>query len=138
MASPEHLFERDIELYLKYHEIRKENPRLSNEEVIRIVLRSPTSRFWVSLYQVYREILNLVKGRPLSRHMRSIRRKQIEDIYVIYKELADKPMFKGCSVFFIVQFAIACRAPQFYLSYSRALAIISRMKREYIIEEVTD
>ena len=136
MSSSAYILERDAELYLRYHEARKSDPQLSHQEAVRKAVESPTSRYWVSLYEVYREILNKVHHREQSHHMKDIRRKQIDDIYRIYEDLSQKPTFKGCSVFFIVQFAIAEPAPQFYLSYSRALAIIRRIKRDYDIEEV--
>ena len=66
--------------------------------------------------------------------MRSIRKKMINDIYEKYKELESKPTFSGCSTFFLVQFAVEQQAPEFYLSYNRAVAIITRIKREYTIE----
>lgn len=135
MASSSYILERDAELFLRYYETRKQDPSLTQQEAIMKVIKMPTTRYWVSLYEVYREILNIVHHRPPSPHMRPMRRKRIEDIWKIYSELASKPTFKGCSVFFIVQFAIAEPAPEFYLSYNRALAIISRIRRDYDVVE---
>lgn len=135
MSNSSYILERDMELYLRYHEARKRNPALSCEQAIRQAVNSPTSRHWVSFNEVYRGVLNLIHGRGHSKKMKAIRRKQIEDIYSIYKELAVRPTFKGCSVFFIVQFAIAEPAPQFYLSYPRARDIICRIKHDYDIKE---
>lgn len=136
MASPTYIKERDAELFLRYYQTQKQEPTLSIEQAIRKAIKSPTSHYHVSLYETYREILNIIHKREPSRHMKPMRRKQIADIYKKYCELASKPTFKGCSVFFIVQFAIAEPAPQFYLSYSRAVNIICEIKRNYDIEEV--
>lgn len=136
MSSPSYIFERDAELFLRYHEALKNDPTLTHQEAIRKAVKSPTSRYWVSFYEVYREILNIVHGREFSKKMKPSRRKQIEDIYERYRELAAKPTFKDSSVYFIVQFAIAEPAPEFYLGYDRAQTIIQRIKRDYDIEEL--
>ena len=57
-------------------------------------------------------------------------RAMMECIYEIYKELEKKREFKGSSVYFITSFAVYQTAPCFYISYSRALAIIQRINRE--------
>ena len=54
----------------------------------------------------------------------------INDIYERVKELSERREFKGCSIFFITSFAVFQEAPSFYISYSRALSIISKLKRE--------
>ena len=136
MSSPSYILERNAELFERYYEVHKKEPQLTQKEAIMKAIKSPATRYWVSLNEVYREILNIVHGRGLSERMKPIRRKQIEDIYRNYQALADKPTFKGCSVFFIVQFAIAAEAPEFYLSFARARDIINLVRRNYDIEEV--
>ena len=136
MSSPSYIFERNVELFERYYEVRKKEPQLTQKEAIMKAIKSPTTRYWVSLNEVYREILNIVHGRELSARIKSIRRKQIEDIYRNYLQLADKPTFKDCSVFFIVQFAISSQAPEFYLSFARAREIIRMIKRNYDVEEI--
>ena len=79
--------------------------------------------------QAYRGILLIRKGKTKEKG-RSIRNKMIDDIYEIYKELEKKREFKGSSVYFITSFAVYQTAPCFYISYSRALAIIQRINRE--------
>ena len=135
MSNSTYIMERNAELFLRYYEARKNNPKLTCQQAIRQAVNSPTSRHFVSLIEVYREILNILHGRQPSSHMKSIRRQQIDDIYRIYCELAAKPTFKGASPFFIVQFAIAEPAPHFYLSYSRARDIIWSIKHSYEIED---
>lgn len=134
MSSPSYIHARDMELFLRYYEAIKKDDSITNQKAIEIAIKSPTSKFWVSPFQVYREILNIVNGRKQPPAMRSIRKRMINDIYERYKELESKPTFRGCSTFFLVQFAVELPAPEFYLSYNRALAIIARIKREYIIE----
>ena len=128
--------ERDAELFLRYHQARKSEPALTHRQAVMKAVKSPTSRYWVSFNEVYRAILNKVHGRQPPESMKNIRRKLIEDVWHNYCELAAKPTFKDCSVFFIVQFAIAEPAPEFYLSYRRAYAIINNILKEYDIEEV--
>ena len=41
-----------------------------------------------------------------------------------------KREFRGCSTYIITSFAVFQEAPEFYLSHSRALAIISKINRE--------
>ena len=134
MSNSSYIMERNAELFLRYYEARKNNPRLTCQQAIEQAVDSPTSRHFVSLVEVYREILNKLHGREPKHCMKDLRRQQIEDIYHIYCELAAKPTFKGASPFFIVQFAIAEPAPHFYLSYSRARDIIWDIKHKYEIE----
>ena len=133
MSSPNYIIERNAELYMRYYEARKHHP---HRQSVIIAMSSPASHYWVSFYEVYREILNKLHGRKPSKKTNAKRQQQIDDIWRIYQELADKPTFKGCSVFFIVQFAISGPAPEFYLSFSRAQAIIYRTRKEYDIREV--
>lgn len=135
MPNSSYITERNAELFLRYYEARKKNPSLTCQQAIKQAVDSPTSHYYVSLVEVYREIQNILHGRQPSPRMKELRRRQIEDIYRVYQELASKPTFKGASPFFIVQFAIAEPAPRFYLSYSRARDIIWNYKHEYDVVE---
>ena len=119
---------RDKELYIAYREHMRNRDIRSHQEAIKAAVKTRTSRFWISNLQAYREILRLKRGKPMA-HTRSVRRRMIESIYSIYKELESKPAFRNCSVFFIVSFAVQQPAPEFYLSYSRATSIIYKMIR---------
>lgn len=121
--------ERDKELYEAYRKALWMKDVRSQEEAIRVAIRSRTSRFWISTFRAYRGILSIKKGKS-RKGTRSIRQKMIEDIYERYKKLEERNEFRGSSTYFITSFAIYQEAPGFYISYSRALAIISRMNRE--------
>lgn len=120
---------RDNELYMAYKRAFRRSDIRSHQQAIEAAINSPTSRFWISTFQAYREILKIKKGKP-TEEMRGIRKKMIQRIYAIYKELEEKPTFRECSTYFITSFAVQQAAPEFYISYSRALAIISRINRE--------
>ena len=62
-------------------------------------------------------------------HARDGRKRMIEKIYEIYTALEQKPEFRKCSPYFIVSFALQQPAPEFYISYSRALSIINKMRK---------
>lgn len=121
--------ERDMELYKAYRNALKKKEVRSQREAVMMAISSPTSRFWISPLQAYRGILLIKKGKTKQKS-RSIRDKMIRDIYEIYKELENKGDFLGCSIYFITSFAVYQEAPAFYISYSRALAIIQRINRE--------
>ena len=121
--------ERDMELYEAYRRALKMREVKSHREAVMRAISSHASRFWISTLQAYRVILLISKGKTKEKG-RSIRNKMIDDIYEIYKELEKKREFKGSSVYFITSFAVYQTAPCFYISYSRALAIIQRINRE--------
>lgn len=121
--------ERDMELYEAYRRALKMREVKSHREAVMRAISSHASRFWISTFQAYRGILLIRKGKTKEKG-RSIRNKMIDDIYEIYKELEKKREFKGSSVYFITSFAVYQTAPCFYISYSRALAIIQRINRE--------
>ena len=121
--------ERDMELYEAYRRALKMREVKSHREAVMRAISSPASRFWISTLPAYRGLLLIRKGKTKEKG-RSIRNKMIDDIYEIYKELEKKREFKGSSVYFITSFAVYQTAPCFYISYSRALAIIQRINRE--------
>lgn len=120
---------RDRELYNAYKTAFRRPDVKSHKQAIQAAIKSGTSRFWISTFQAYREILKIKKGKPTG-CVRTVRKRMIQKIYSAYQELEKKPAFRGCSTFFITSFAVQREAPEFYISYSRALAIISRINRE--------
>lgn len=121
--------ERDMELYEAYRRALKMREVRSHREAVIRAISSSASRFWISTLQAYRGILLIKKGKPRDKG-RPVRNRMIDDIYKVYKELEGKREFKGSSVYFITSFAVHQEAPGFYISYSRALAIIHRINRE--------
>ena len=121
--------ERDMELYEAYRRALKMREVKSHREAVMRAISSHAPRFRNTTLQAIRGILLIRKGKTKEKG-RSIRNKMIDDIYEIYKELEKKREFKGSSVYFITSFAVYQTAPCFYISYSRALAIIQRINRE--------
>lgn len=121
--------ERDRELYRRYREALRSKETRSHQEAIDMARHSPASRFYISIFQAYRGILRIKKGLK-KEGGRIIRDKMIHDIYERYKKLEAKREFRGCSTYFITSFAVFQEVPEFYLSHSRALAIISKINRE--------
>lgn len=97
----------------------------SHNEALEAAMKSPADRYWVSVFQAYRYILLYRKGvLPRSQSKRRL----VSDLHVEYERLAAKPTFKGCSTFFIVQFAVGMPAPEFYLSRRTARRIIEKSR----------
>lgn len=93
----------------------------SHNEALVAAMKSPADRYWVSVFQAYRYILLYRKGMlPRSESKRRL----VCDLYREFERLSAKPTFRGCSTFFIVQFAVGMPAPEFYLSHRTARRII--------------
>lgn len=119
--------DRDKELYEAYKRCLRDKNVHSHQAAVRRAIKSPTSRFWISNYQAYRGVLQLIRNRDVTQ-TRSVRRRMLERIYAIFCNLQEQPAFRNESVYFTVSFAVQQPAPEFYLSYSRALAIIYKMR----------
>ena len=122
--------ERDEALFVAYKNALRQPDCKSHQQAISIAINSPTSQFWIEPYRAYIEIL----WRKRNRRPHSIsktRKMLVDDLYGEYLRLKEQPMFRGCSTYFISQFA-ACRpAPRgFYISELTATRIIHRKKHE--------
>lgn len=124
----EFIKERNKELYDAYKNCMRRKEVKSHKDAIRMAVKSKTSRFWISSFWTYKEILRLKRGKGIM-HARDGRKRMIEKIYEIYTALEQKPEFRKCSPYFIVSFALQQPAPEFYISYSRALSIINKMRK---------
>jgi hypothetical protein len=121
--------ERDEALYQAYVNALHQPDVKSHQQAIEVAINSPTSQFWISPIQAYREILWKKKGiRP--NHIRPLRHDLVAELYERYKELSLRPTFRGCSTYFISQFSAQSRASKFYLSTRSAVRIINRKRRE--------
>lgn len=119
---------RNKELYDAYKNCMRKKEVKSHQDAIKMAIKSKTSRFWISSFWTYKEILRLKRGKGIM-HARADRKRMIEKIYAIYMALEQKPEFRKCSPYFIVSFALQQPAPEFYISYSRALSIINKMRK---------
>lgn len=120
---------RNKELYEAYRNAFRKPEVRSHQQAIIEATVSHSSRYWISTLQACRYIIKLKKGLPI-KSVNELKKKMILSIYEVYKILEKKPEFKGCSTYFITSFVIQKGAPEFYISYHRALAIISKMNRE--------
>lgn len=129
------LEERDEALFVAYKNALRQPDVKSHQQAIEVAINSPTSQFWIEPYRAYREIL-WRKGSRRPFDISRNRRRLVDALYKRYLELKDKPSFRGCSTFFISQFAINTPAEGFYLSYRSAVRIINRKRNELRREKV--
>ena len=121
--------ERDDALYQAYVTALRQPDVKSHQQAIQVAVNSPTSQFWIEPYRAYLEILWLEnKRRP--KPIRSYRKQLVEDLYAAYLSVKDLPLFKGCSILFISQYAVGLPARSFYMSEITAKRIINRKRRE--------
>ena len=90
---------RDEELYNAYKECLRKKEVRSHQKAIEMAIKSPTSRFGISNFWTYKEILRLKRGKPIM-HIRSDRKRMVEKIYDIYLSLEQRPEFRRSSPFF--------------------------------------
>lgn len=130
--------QRDEELYQAYRKAFAQKG-MTHNKAIRTAINTPTSRYWVSPAYVYREILARFRGYQ-AKYDPSSRRKQPrpcrihmhEELFRIYKQLAHKHYFRGCSTYFLVTFVVNHPAPSFHVSFRQAQRIIARKRKEAI------
>ena len=121
--------ERDDALYQAYVTALRQPDVKSHQQAIQVAVNSPTSQFWIEPYRAYLEILWLEnKRRP--KPIRSYRKQLVEDLYAAYISVKNLPLFKGCSILFISQYAVGLPARSFYMSEITAKRIINRKRRE--------
>ena len=124
------LEERDEALFVAYKNALRQPDCKSHQQAIDMAINSPTSQFWISPFRAYREILWRKSGKRPS-HISNTRSRLVEDLYVAYLRMKEQPMFRGCSTFFISQFAVGSSAPRgFYISKRSAIRIINRKRNE--------
>lgn len=128
MPGFEYINERDDALYKAYLDALRRKDVHSHADAINAAINTPTRRYWVSPHHACRKMLKYKKKQKDS-NIRPIREQAMNEIFQIYQTLEKKPTFKGASAFFITSFAIQHPASQFFISPTRASAIISRMKR---------
>lgn len=125
--------ERDNALYDAYVTALRQPGVKSHQQAIETAINSPTSRFWISPFRAYREILWRKNGYRPHGGISKNRRALVDDLYSEYLRLRDRHMFRGCSTFFIIQFVVGMPAPGgFYMSATTAERIIYRKRCEKI------
>ena len=125
------LEERDEALFVAYKTALRQPDCKSHQQAIDMAINSPTSQFWISPLMAYREILWRKSGHRRYQRIRGNRSRLVDDLYARYLDLSKQPLFRGCSTFFISQFAVGSVAPRgFYISKRSAVRIINRKRYE--------
>jgi hypothetical protein len=123
--------ERDEALFVAYKNALRQPDVKSHQQAIQVAISSPTSQFWIEPYRAYLEILWRKRNRR-PHQISATRKILVDDLYNEYLKLKEQPLFRGCSTYFISQFA-ACRpAKGFYISELTATRIIHRKRHEKI------
>ena len=130
------IHQRDEELYLAYKKAFSQ-PNTTHIQAVQAAIHTPTSRYWVSPYYVYRDIRSRLRGYrtkydPVSRRKkpRAVRATMYDELFQIYKSLTRQRYFRGYSTYFLVSFVINHQAPCFYIELRHAQRIIARMRKE--------
>ena len=121
---------RDEALYAQFKKIWRDNPSLPFNEVIKLVLKSPQPRLWVSFYGVYRILQKILYGSRRGPKRKS-RRGLEEEIERKYRALKRQPIFRDASAYFLASFIIAEPSRGFYLSEASAYRIILRIQKKH-------
>jgi hypothetical protein len=123
--------ERDEALFVAYKNALRQPDVKSHQQAIQVAISSPTSQFWIEPYRAYLEILWRKRNRR-PHQISATRKCLVDDLYNEYLKLKEQPLFRGCSTYFISQFA-ACRpARGFYISELTATRIIHRKRHEKV------
>lgn len=120
---------RDEALYAAFKRALADDPRLTENEALRIALREKQPRLWLSFYGAYRIVLEIAKGKDKpQKHL--ARDGVVESIRRKYLRLRSHRTFKNSSSLFITSFIITEPADGFYLSRSYAKRIIWKMRKQ--------
>lgn len=119
--------ERDADLLRAYREIISGRDNFSLSEIEAILLKSPSSRFWVSEGRAYRVILDMLKGKSID-YMIPTRKAMFMEIFRrfnIYRE--QYPSLTKMEIIFHI-----CNeeAPSFYLTQYSIHVILCRVRKE--------
>lgn len=123
--------QRDEALYAQFKKTWGEHPELSSKEVIRLVLRSPQPRMWVSFNGVYR-ILRKILYNSWSEPKRHARTGLVAEVERKYMRLKQQPIFREASAYFLAAFIIAEPSRGFYVSPGSAYNIIRRTRKAHL------
>ena len=122
--------QRDEALYAQFKKTWGEHPELSSDEVIKLVLKSPQPRLWVSFNGVYR-ILRKILYNSWTEPKRIARYGLVAEVERKYRRLKQQPVFRDASAYFLAAFIIAEPSRGFYLSQGSAYNIIRRTRNAH-------
>lgn len=117
--------ERDRELLKTYRMIIGESPIIYIPDVMRKVVASPCSRFWVSEPRAYYACCMLRKYGRLDKRMNPLKRQMCIEIYA----RVQLKMSEGVKFSDAISIVISSPAPKFYLAPESAYVMISKIKK---------
>ncbi len=123
--------DRDEALYAAYRKAFRRNDIHSHREAIIAAIHSPSPTFGITPGEAYRQILRILRGLQPSYKIGSVRREIAMHLFNEYNRLKQMPAFQKSTVRYMAWFIVLSGAPQFYISYFRALKIITAMKKKY-------
>ena len=98
------------------------------EEIYKMVVEMPSSRFWVSEERAATIVLNIIKGDKLE----SMKAKKRLMYFEIYKRVMEaKKKNPDAPISYLTFDVVSSPAPQFYLTPQSAKTIISKIKRKW-------
>lgn len=123
--EPSDYFKARYEALYKAYKEALRRKGVSHEEAIKIAINSPSPRFWISIAKAYKQIRRKERGEDFSYAQGSLKRKVIEKVYEKYLYYRKLPTHRNKPIFTTVCWAVHSQAPSFYISYVRALKIIT-------------
>lgn len=123
----DYIEERDADLLRAYKEIISVRDNIRLSEVVALLAKSPSKRFWVSESQAYKVILRILGGGSLS-HMIPTRRTMYQEIFRRYQ--AYRVLFPSLTKMEIVNRVCNEPSPSFYLTPKSIVTILSRVRKE--------
>lgn len=123
--------ERNADLMRAFREVRSSHPSIPLNEVYRIVVDMPSSRFWVSVERASIVISSMTRGDRLE-SMILTKREMYYEIYARVLELQkERP---DDSIYDLTFDVVNSPAPKFYLKPGSAEVIIHKIKHKWYDE----
>lgn len=127
----EYFTARDEALYAAYRKAFRRHDIHSHREAIIAAIHSPSPTFGITPGEAHRQILRLLRGLQPSYKSGSVRWEIAIHLFNEYNRLRQVKAFKKSTVRFMAYIIVLSGAPQFYISYHRALKIITAMKKKH-------
>ena len=121
--------DRDSELFRVYHNIISECSCIKLDDVIKEVVNTPSSRFWVSEERADAVVFSILKGKGLDSIKGNTKREMFSEIYARVIQLRDAhPDWQRSRLVFEV---VNQQAPKFYITPKSAKVILHYAKRRF-------
>ena len=119
---------RNSDLMRAYETVFNAHRGAKKEEIYKMVVEMPSSRFWVSEERAATIVLNIIKGDKLE----SMKPKKRLMYFEIYRRVMEaKKKNPDAPISYLTFDVVSSPAPQFYLTPQSAKTIISKIKRKW-------